>query len=341
MVEVNEESRLLVAEAAARERMLALREAALKRREKELSDIEAHVTDSDTNTADGASQLPLSSSELSSCVAALFIPAQLVQGPVEFVASPQYEVAKVTAARFEPQEKLIFTGRKPANPNIKVEYQRHFEEVVIRPAHQRSSPTPATFENIHTTVQLRPEYLDWQPCATGSAFCARKQQAELTAINQTILKTGLQLNTQQIDAITRQVEIELPIPPEHSIEGGYVERYDTIQVQALLSDEVIELTEVAATNVTLETWSLREAARVELRPVICAEDLATDSGTTAGSLLTRLRAGLNSAGYTVTNSGGFDTDLNKALRSYQRDHGLALSDELPSIESLSALGAYP
>lgn len=342
MVEVNEESRLLVAEAAARDRMLALREAALKRREKELSNLETRVSDNEpVDTGATTSQLALSSSDSNGCVAALFIPAQLDKGPVEFLATQSYEVATITPARFEASEQLIYVGEKPVDPNIVVDYRSRTEEVVIRPAHHRSNPQVAILEPAKTTVELKPEYMDWQPCGDNGAFCASKQQAELTAIEQQIVAKPLQLNTQLIPAIVQQVKIRTPVQSEASVAGGFTELYQPIQVQTLKADEQILLESVPATHTTIEAWSLREAARVELRPVICSDELLAAGSSEPSGLVGRLREALNKAGYKVDKRGDFDRELKKALRQYQRDNDLALSDELPSIESLSALGTYP
>lgn len=341
MVEVNEESRLLLAEASARDRMLALREAALKRREKELSSLEDQVADNDSSNVDASSnQLALSNSDVDGCVAALFVPAKLSNAPVEFDSTPLYQTATIVPARFTFSEKQVYKGKRPANPNIVVNYQSRFEDLLIRPAHRRSELTPATFEQIQTTVELKPEYLDWQPCEDSGAFCANMQQAELTAIERTVLKSPMQLRTSRVPATIRQIEVRTPIQDEQSVVGGYVELYETVEVQNLAADEQVEVALVEPSHTTIETWRLSEAARVELRPVICADELAA-SDDEASSLLGRLRKGLNDAGYKVSSSGNFDRKLKAALRQYQRDNGLALSDALPSIESLSALGAYP
>lgn len=342
MVEVNEESRLLVAEAAARDRMLALREAALKRREKELSTLETRVSDNGpSSTLEASNQLALSNSDSNGCVAALFIPAQLKQGPVEFLATQSHETATITPARFERSEQLVYVGQKPADPSISVNYKAQIEKIVIRPAHTRSHPQPASFETVATTVELKPEYLDWQPCADNEAFCATKQQAELTAIEQRVVSLPLRLNTIRVPAIIQEVEIQVPLQSEQSVTGGFVDVFKPIPVQKLKADEQILLERVPSTHTTLEAWTLTEAARVELRPVICSDELLADGAEQASGLLGRLRAGLIAAGYSVNERGGFDSKLKEALRSYQRDKGLALSDDLPSIESMSALGAYP
>jgi hypothetical protein len=342
MVEVNEESRLLVAEAAARDRMLALREAALKRREKELSNLETRVSDSESSPVDGSrNQLALSSSDSNGCVAALFIPAQLNKGPMEFLATPSYESVLVTPASFDTTEQLAFVGQKPVNSNITVDYRSRFEKLVVRPAHHRSTPQKATFEKVATTVVLKPEYLDWQPCADNAAFCATKQQAELTVVEHQVLTKSLRLNTQLLPPLVQEIEVKTPIQREQSIPGGYTNVYMPVQVQTLAADEKTLVERVPSTRTTIETSILREAARVELRPVICSKEMQADGASGTTGLLGRLRAGLNTAGYEVAKRGGFDAELKKALRRYQRDNDFALSDDLPSIESLAALGAYP
>jgi hypothetical protein len=342
MVEVNEESRLLVAEAAARDRMLALREAALKRREKELSTLETRVSDSESSPVGGSpNQLALSSNDSNGCVAALFIPAKLNKGPMEFLATPSYESVVVTPASFDTTEQLVFVGQKPVSSNIAVDYRSRFEKLVVRPAHHHSTPQNATFEKVATTVVLKPEYVDWQPCADNAAFCATKQQAELTVVEHQVLTQPLRLNTQLIPPLVQEIEVKTPIQLEQSIPGGYTNQYIPVEVQTLTADEQTLVERAAPTRTTIETSTLREAARFELRPVICSKEMQAAGASEATGLLGRLRAGLNAAGYEVDKRGAFDAELKKALRSYQRDNDFALSDNLPSLESLAALGAYP